>query len=84
MPADHPDCSSSIAIEQVPPCPRCGRLEHTRWDDDPLPPLPALEVDGATYVELSLVRQAIRAVRDQADPTVRMTLALLHEARRAS
>jgi len=41
-------------------------------------------VDGATYVELSLVRQAIRAVRDQADPTVRMTLALLHEARRAS
>jgi hypothetical protein len=41
------------------PCPRCGKAEHTRWDDDELPPPPVVEVDGYAYIELSTVLDAL-------------------------
>lgn len=73
------DCSTIST-----PCPRCGKLGHASPLDDPLPPMPAIEVDGDIFLELGLVEQAIRAVRAQADPVARMMLALLHDAGRAT
>ncbi len=43
-----------------------------------------VELDGDTFVRLDVVERAIKDVRDQYDPTARMTLALLHDARRAA
>ncbi len=45
-------------------CPRCGRTEHTRWDDDPLPPAP-LKVadDGTFYIDVATVIAVVGDVR---------------------
>jgi hypothetical protein len=67
-----------------PPCPRCGKAQHTIPFDDPLPPEPAVDLDGHVFVELGLAEQAIRDIRAQYDPTARLTAALLRDARRGA
>jgi hypothetical protein len=52
--------------QSCPICPHgCGKPlgQHDRWDDDPLPPMPAVEVNGHLFIEAGLCRELIEDVR---------------------
>ncbi len=59
-------------------CPRCGRLEHTRWDDDEMPPPPVVELDGTLYVELGLVRDVVDDIWSQPALAFQRTVEVAH------
>ncbi len=61
------------------PCSRCGRLEHVSPFDDPLPPAPAVEAGGETYVHLSVVLAAIGDIWSRPVMAFRRTVEVEHD-----